>query len=155
MYRYDEEDRYIPPRKLEENRSFVKFLLLTIFTLGIYGIIFFISFSFDLDKVASRHDGKKTMNYLFAYLLSSFTLTVVMIVWFYGVSERITEELERREIDNPFTMSDFWMWYVVGSLFLVGPLVYHYKMLRAMNQLCRAYNEEQEAIVRELNQKSR
>ncbi len=155
MYRYDDEDRYIPPRKLTENRSFWKYLLLGIFTLGIYNIIFFISFSFDLDKVATRHDGRKTMNYMFAWLLSLFTLSVVMAIWHYGVASRIEEEFNRREIESDFSTTDFWLWYLVGSLFLVGPLVYHYKLFKAMNLLCHAYNEEQEAIARQRAQSRR
>jgi hypothetical protein len=39
-----------------------KLILLNVLTLGIYSIIFFIPFSFDLDKIAPKSDRSKTMN---------------------------------------------------------------------------------------------
>ena len=38
------------------------------------------------------------------------------------------------------TASTFWLWEVLGSLIVVGPFIYHYKMLHAMNDLCASYN---------------
>ena len=79
-YQYDSDTdarAYKPPR-LRTNRSMWKLMLLNILTLGIYGIIFFIPFSFDLDKIAPRKDHGRTMNYLFAYIISLFTFSIVL-----------------------------------------------------------------------------
>lgn len=145
-YRYaydDEEVKYEAP-KLQTNRNVWKFIILNILTFGIYGIIFFIPFSFDLDKIAPKRDGTKTMNYLFAYILSYITLSVVMMVWFHHITERVEEALREREIDYEFGTGDFWGWYFFGSFILVGPYVYLYKLISAMNLLCEDYNKENE-----------
>ena len=147
-YAYDDEPKYTPP-KLQTNRSMWKLMLLTVLTLGIYPILFFIPFSFDLDKIAPKRDGTKTMNFLLAYLLSFLTLSIVMDIWQYQIAARIGEALEMREIDYEFSTSDFWLWFFFGSFFLVGPFIYYYKMCKAMNLLCRHYNENPTWTVKE------
>ncbi len=146
MYRYDiEEEKLPPPAKLKENRSFLKFLLFSFLTLGIYTIVFYISVSFDINKIASKHDGKNTMNYLFAFLLGIFTGSIVVLIWYFGITARIEDELDRRDLECELTRSDFFLWYLLGSFFLVGPFIFHYKFIKAIDLLCRSYNEEMEA----------
>ena len=141
-YPYDdyESKKYTPP-KLDDNRNIWKFLILNFLTLGIYSVIFFIPFSFDLDKIAPKRDGTKTMNYLFAFILSAVTFKIVIYIWQYQISERIEEALEKRKIDYGFSVSDFWRWYILGSFVFIGPYVYLYKLCKAMNLLCKSYNE--------------
>ncbi len=143
---YYDEEKYTPPEKLNENRDFLKFLLLNIVTIGLYRIFYYIPFSFDLDKVATRHDGKKTMNYLFALIFALFTFSIVMVIWYYGVYTRIKEEIERRKIDFELKPSDFWGWYFFGSWIIVGPYIFERKLMHAMNLLCAEYNREQEEL---------
>ena len=50
-YPYDIDEKKYEPPKLKTNRSMWKLIILQILTLGIYGIVFFIPFSFDLDKI--------------------------------------------------------------------------------------------------------
>ena len=64
---YDDEVREYKPAPLKTDRCMWKLLLFSILTLGIYSIIFFIPFSFDIDKVSSRHDGEKTMKSRFSF----------------------------------------------------------------------------------------
>ena len=141
-YSYDEEKVAYTPRKLETNRSAVKFFLLTLLTCGIYSIIFFISFSFDIDKVAPKPDRSKTMTFLFVYIFSLFTLSIVLDIWLYGITRRMEEALEKRKIDYNFGTATFWGWHIFGSLILIGPFVYYYQMFKAMNLLCESYNEK-------------
>ena len=139
-YNYDEDEKKYTPPKLQTNRNVWKLLILNILTLGIYGIMFFIPFTFDLDKIAPKPDRSKTMNYLFAYIISLFTFSIVLTFWFYQISERIEDALSRRSIAYNFDTSTFWGWYVFGSLILVGPIIYLYKLCKAMNLLCEDYN---------------
>ncbi len=149
MAYYEEDIGYAPPSKLKENRSFWKYIVFTVLTLGIYDIVFFLPFSFDIDKVASRHDGKKTVNYLIVWFVSIFTFSIAHAFWFFDVTNRVSSELQRREIEYKFSLSDFWLWYVLGGFFIVGQFVFIYKLIKAMNYLCKAYNEEQEAIYKQ------
>ena len=149
-YAYNDEDRekeYKQP-KLKTNRSMWKLMLLTILTLGIYNIIFFIPFSFELDKIAPRRDGGKTMNYLFVWLLSIFTLSIFSMIWHYQIVVRIQNALEERNIDYEFGTGDFWGWYFVGSFILIGPFVYFHKLCKAMNLLCESYNENPSVLIK-------
>ncbi len=127
---------------LATNRSMWKLMLLNIVTLSIYSILFFIPFSFDIDKVAPKRDGSKTFNFLFAYILALFTGNIALLVWFYHITQRVEEALMERGIDYSLSMSDFWGWYVLGSFILVGPFVYFHKLCTAMNLLCEDFNEK-------------
>ena len=145
-YKYsynDEEVKYQEP-KLKTDRNILTYTLLSILTLGIYSIIFYIPFSLDLEKVNPSGTRGKLMNYLSAYLLSLFTFAIVVQIWHYQVAERIEEALDRRRIDYEFGTSDFWKWNILGSLILVGPIIYNYKLFKAMNLLCESYNEEKD-----------
>ena len=88
------------------------------------------------------------MNYLFAFILSMFTFSIVMLVWHYQIAQRVEEALEARNIDYEFEVSrDFWGWYFFGSYILVGPFIYFHKLCKAMNLLCEDYNENPTAAV--------
>ena len=141
-YPYDDEERDFRPTPLKTDRSMWKLLLFSILTLGIYSIIFFIPFSFDLEKIAPRREKEKTMNYLWAFILAYFTVSLVLVVWHYQVAAHVEDALKRRDIDYNFGTESFWIWYVAGSFFLVGPLVYFFKLCRAMNLLCEHYNAD-------------
>ena len=140
-YAYDYEEKEYKPRALQTNRQMWKLMLFNILTLGIYSIAFFIPFSFDLDKIAPKRDGTKTMNYIFAYVFSVFTFSIVLVIWHYQIAERVEEALTRRDIIYDFSTNDFWGWYFFGSLIVVGPFIYFHKLCKAMNLLCEHYNE--------------
>ena len=38
------------------------------------------------------------------------------------------------------TAATYWLWSVLGTLIIVGPLAYTYKILHAMNDLSADYN---------------
>lgn len=140
-YAYDNEEIREKPQRLKTNRSMPKLMILNILTLGLYSILFFIPFSFDLDKIAPKRDRSKTMNFLLAYVLSLFTFAIVIDIWHYQIANRIEEALEKRNIDYEFGTGSFWGWFIFGSFILVGPFVYFHKLCKAMNLLCADYNE--------------
>ena len=110
-------------------------------TFGIYGIVVMSSVSNDINIIASRYDGKKTMHYcLLCFLVGPITCGIAVLVWFHKISARIGSELERRNIDYSISASTFWGWYVLGSFIIVGPFVYMYKLFNAMNMLAEDYN---------------
>ncbi len=147
-YRYDPDYEAAAMAKthkepvLKTNRSPWKLYLLNLLTLGFYSLFFFIPFSFDLDKVAPKRYGGKTFNFLFAYLLALVTFNIVLDIWLYHITERVEKVLARREIDYSFQTSDFWIWFVLGSFYWIGPIFYYHKLCKAMNLLCKDYNRE-------------
>jgi hypothetical protein len=124
-----------------------KLMLFNVLTLGVYSVLFFIPFSFDLDLVAPKPDRSKTMNFLFAYILSLFTFSIVVTVWHYHIAERVEEALAERGIEYDFGTSDFWGWGIIGGLFIVGTFVYYHKLCCAMNLLCEDYNKKMETAI--------
>lgn len=136
------QQQYAPPRPhLECNRSLVKIILLTIVTCGIYGIITFYKITEDLNTICRPYDNKTTTNYLVAtLLLGPITCGIYPIIWFHNMSKRIGDNLKHRGIAYNFSASTFWLWYVLGILILVGPIVYMYKLTQATNKLAADYN---------------
>lgn len=130
-----------PVIQLKTNRGLVKFILLTIITFGIYALVFYSKISTDINLIASRYDGKKTMHFcLLAFIIAPITAGIGAIVWCHRISARIGKELARRGIAYSFGAGTFWGWEVLGSLIGVGPFIYMYKLCKSMNLLCADYN---------------
>lgn len=105
----DQQKAPAPGEQLNTNRSLLDFILLSIVTFDIYGIVVISKVSSDINTIASRHDGKKTMHYcLVLFLFSWLTLGIVPLVWSHKLSNRIGAELLRRGIDYPFGAGTFW-----------------------------------------------
>ena len=62
---------YAPAVQLRTNRGLLKFILLSIITLGIYGIVVMSHISTDINVIATRYDGKKTMHYCLVFFIFS------------------------------------------------------------------------------------
>lgn len=130
-----------PVGQLNTHRSLLKFILLGIVTFGIYTIVFYSGISSDINVIASRYDGKKTMHFcLLFFLVGPITCGIANLVWFHRISGRIGNELKRRNINYNFGASDFWLWNVLGSLIIVGPFIYVHKLAVASNKIAEHYN---------------
>ena len=130
-----------PVGQLKTNKGLLKFILLSIITLGIYALVVMSSVSNDINVVASRYDGKRTMHFcLLFFLIAPITLGIANIVWYHKISARIGRELRRRNIPYGFSAADYWLWTVLGALIIIGPFVYLHKLFKATNKLCEHYN---------------
>lgn len=130
-----------PVGQLKANKSLVKYILLSLITFGIYGLVVMSSVSNDVNIVASRYDGKRTMHYcLLFFLVGPITLGIGYLVWFHKISDRIGTELRRRGVAYSFGATDYWLWNVLGSLIFVGPFIYYHKLFKATNMMCAHYN---------------
>lgn len=97
-----------PVAQLKTNRGLLKFILLSIVTLGIYLIVYFSSISSDINVIASRYDVKKTMHFcLLFFLVSPITCGIATFVWYHKISSRIGSELHRRGIQYHFGAADY------------------------------------------------
>lgn len=130
-----------PALQLKTNRGLVKFILLSLITFGIYSLVFYSKVSTDINLIASRHDGKKTMHYcLLIFIVAPITFGIAGIVWCHKISARIGNELARRGIAYSFGAETFWLWNVLGALIFVGPFIYLHKLCKSMNLLSESYN---------------
>lgn len=122
------------------SRGIIKFIILNILTLGIYGVFVMSHISEEINVIASPHDGRHTMHYLLvAFVLSFISLMIVPIVWNHRLCNRIGNELSYRNIDYKFSASDFWLWNILGILIIIGPFVYRHKLFTATNKLNMDY----------------
>ena len=130
-----------PVMPLPTDRELMKYILLSIVTCGIYTYITMYKAGEDLNTIASKYDGKKTMNFLLAFLLlTPVTCGIYGMIWYHTFSERIGLELQRRGIQYDFGAKTFWLWNVLGSFIFVGPYIYMHKMFEALNLLSADYN---------------
>lgn len=130
-----------PVAQLKTSRGALKAILLSIITLGIYGLVLYYKMSSELNITASRYDGKKTMNFaLLFFLVGPLTFEIATLVWFHKFSKRAGAELKRRNIDYSFGAGSFWLWNVLGALIIIGPLVYLHKVIKAINLINADYN---------------
>ena len=99
----------MPVGQLKTNRALWKLIVFNIITFGIYSLVYFSSVSSDINIIASRYDGKKTMHFcLLIFVISPITLGIGAIVWFHKLSNRIGGELTRRGIGYSFSASTYW-----------------------------------------------
>lgn len=132
-----------PAILLNTNRGLAKFILLSLITFGIYGLVVMSTISTDINTIAGKYDGKKTMNFcLLMFIFSWLTFGIAPIVWYHRISARVGNELVRRNLPYSFGAGTFWGWDILGALIVVGPFVYMYKLLNAMNILCADYNRK-------------
>ena len=130
-----------PVGQLKTNRGLLKFVLLSLITFGIYGLVVMSAVSTDITVIASRYDGKKTMHYcLVFFIFAPLTFGIVYLVWSHRLCERIGCELTRRTISYRFGPLDFWLWGILGSLIIVGPFIYMYRLLKTRILLAEYYN---------------
>lgn len=126
---------------MKTNRGLLKLILLGIITLGIYPIVVYSQISSEINVLASPHDGKHTMHYcLILFVFSWLTFNIAPLVWWHRISNRIGEELRRRNLQYSFGASDFWLWNILGALIVVGPFVYVHKLMKAMNTINADWN---------------
>ena len=70
-----------PVGQLKTNKGLLKTILLSLITFGIYPLVVMSAVSNDINIVASRYDGKKTMHFcLLLFIVAPITLGIAGIV---------------------------------------------------------------------------
>lgn len=130
-----------PAKQLKTNRGLLKYILLSIITFGIYPLVIMSVISSDINIIASRYDGKKTMHFcLLVFIFSWLTFGIAPIVWIHRLYARIGKEIRRRGIAYSIGAGTFWGWGVLGSFIFVGPFIAMHKLFKGMNLLSADYN---------------
>lgn len=126
--------------QLRTDFSLGKYILLSLITFGIYGIVVMFRLVDNVNTVASPYDGKNTMNYLVMILLGIVTAGIYPLIWYHQLSDRVGIEVRRRNISSDFSSNTFWLWYVLGSLIIVGPFIYYDRLFKSVNAMSESYN---------------
>ena len=127
-------------RPLSTSRGLLKYIFLGLITFGIYDVWQLYEISEDIDTIATKHDGNKTMNFILMMELSPLTLFILMFVWYHHLCNRIGKELIARGIDYNISAKTYWLWNILGSLIIVGPFIFIHKLMKAMNLLSADFN---------------
>ena len=85
-------------------------ILFGILTFGIYPAVIWSRLTGEVNLVASRYDGKRSMPFFGMVLLMPLTMGIHFLVWINKLCSRIGCELQRRNIPYTFAPSDFWLW---------------------------------------------
>lgn len=124
-----------------QHRSLLKLILLSIITCGIYGIIFWYSYSDDMNRVC-QGDGKHTQNFIIVILLNFITCGIYGLIWYYGLGNRLSENAPRYGVSFQENGTTILLWIVVGSLLCgVGTFVAMHILIKNMNILGERYNQ--------------
>lgn len=125
---------------LPTHRGFVKWLLLTIITFGIYDL-YSIHVIGRETNVSCAADGKKTRGLAAYILFSILTLGIYGIVWHVLVCDRFQNRLEKAGQKSPVSAVSWVLWNYVGALILVGPCVAKSKLFQGLNRCNELYNQ--------------
>jgi hypothetical protein len=125
-----------------KQRNFIVMLLLTLITCGIYGIVFWYSYSEDMNKVCNG-DGKETKNYIIVILLSIVTCGIYSYIWYYGVGNRLQENAPRYGLRFSENGSTVLLWMLLGYLLCgLGTFYGLYILVKNMNAIADRYNQQ-------------
>ena len=125
--------------KMKENRTLLVLILLSIVTFGIYPLFFWHGYSRDMNAVCEG-DGRNTRGILARIVFSLLTFGIYDLVWMYGAGERISINSQRRNLPNNTTGGNVLLWYILGSLIIVGPFIALHKLICGLDQICADYN---------------
>ena len=123
-----------------KKRNYVSYLLLSIITFGIYHIVFWNKISKEVN-ILCEGDGKKTMKYIFALLLCIPTLGIFGIIWKCQLAERLKANASRYDLKISEGKGILAVLSTVGLLFLAGPSIGHYVLIKNYNAIGEAFNE--------------
>lgn len=102
--------------RLPIKRSLLKMILLGIVTFGIYPMVIWSRLVGEVNLVASRYDGERSMSFFGMLMLAPLTLGIHSLVWINKLCRRIGTELQRRSIAYIFGAKDFWLWAFLVSI---------------------------------------
>lgn len=127
---------------LNTRRGLAKYILLGLITFGIYDLWQMSEITDTVNLICTKRDGKRTMHYLLMFFLVGWiTFGIGWLVWGHRLSARIGVEQAALRLPVTMTAGTFWLWNILGAFIIIGPLVYTYKLLHAMNDLCADYNQ--------------
>ena len=127
--------------RLNENRSIILIIVLSILTCGIYNLYFVYTLARDIN-IACEGDYKHTDGLLMYFALTIVTCGEYAAVWFYSLQERVRENARRYNSYVQNTGLEVILWFVPGVFLCgIGPLIAWYIIIRSTNILCKAYND--------------
>lgn len=118
-----------------QERSMLKFVLLSIFTGNIYRLYFYYKLSLDVNAVC-EDDGKETESYLIATILGILTFGLYFRYWEYKLAQRLCANAPRYGFKMAETGKDI----VVLGVFSAG-YISGWELIKNINKIGEVYNQ--------------
>lgn len=122
-----------------KTRSFIAYLLLSIITCGIYGIIYWYQFNEDVNTICEG-DGRTTSNYIVVLLLSIITCGIYMWVWYYKEADRLYCIAPKYDTTVSEDGTKVILFMILGLIIAIGPFIGMYILTSNINKLAVEYN---------------
>lgn len=126
--------------RLKTDRSLLMYIVLSLFTCGIYGWYFIYALARDIN-VACDGDGSTTGGLIKFILLSTITCGIYGWIWYYGVGNRLAANAPRYGMIFQENGTTILLWMLFGSMLCgIGPFISMHIIIKNTNMICGAYN---------------
>ena len=115
-------------------RSMIKYILLHIFTAGLYDIYFYYRLSLDVQAVCEG-DGVDSPSYLTALLLGMVTFGIYPLFWLYKLAQRMHVNAPRYGFKMMETGRDIVILNIVSFGYISA-----WELIKNINRIANAYN---------------
>ncbi len=128
------------PHRLDFNKSFWMYVLLSWVTCGIYGLVFMYQLIRDVN-IACDGDGETTPGLLQLILLSIVTCGIYSFIWHYKLGNRLSNNCKRYGFNVAESGLTVLLWMIFSSwLCGIGTYVAKYIIISQTNNVCLGYN---------------
>jgi hypothetical protein len=128
-----------------KKRGLAGLILLSIVTLGIYGLYWIYKLAQDVNLICEG-DGKKTSGLLKYLLFGIITFGIYNLIWLYMLGDRLQDNALRYSLTFKESGGTILLWYILGSFIIVGPFISMYIIIKNTNALADEYNKKQEFV---------
>ena len=130
------------PTPIKDDRSFLKLLLLSTVTLGIYGLWHLHHWTKDINTIC-KDDGKNNEGVLLHLLLSLVTCGMFSVFWWFKAADRLARAGVRESVAVDISGGKVMVLCIVG-MFTWGIFIWYaqYLVMRATNDLATDYNSK-------------
>jgi hypothetical protein len=128
-----------------KKRGLLSYILLSIVTGGIYGFWRIHVLARDMNLMCEG-DGKKTRGFLAFLFFGLITLGIYNLVWLYMVGDRLHDSANRYSLTFKEGGGTVLLWFLLGSLIVVGPFIAMHIIFKNTNALADEYNKKHEVV---------
>ena len=123
---------------LKTSRGLIKYILLTLITLGIYNL--YVIYRAAKDANLADTQDKKVGGLIFYIIFTILTLGIYSFYWYYRVTEKFANVIESANEKPSITGGAFLLWDIFGAIIIVGPFIAMYKFIKNWNRSNAIYN---------------
>jgi hypothetical protein len=129
-----------------KKRGLVSFILLSAITGSIYGLFRIHVLARD-ENLMCKGDGKKTGGLAAYFFLGIITLGIYDLVWLYMLGDRLQNNAQKYNLSFKESGGTVLLWFLLGSLIVVGPLIALHIIFKNTNALADEYNKIDNAAI--------